>query len=293
MLSIHSRKSESFLSTGAPALPEKSSLRASRLLATLPQKLPQDRPVLTHAAPHLVYLSSEEDASSSADDLSDLDSFDSDSEESLDGQATHAEFARAVPVVFSGKPSMVNLTSRSGSLASLRTSDDGLRANLTEPTLGRMRSTSSAASSLNHPPRSSSMITGLEKRRPKFLHVDPFAAGKDKGDDESLKTPKTPTAMFSRAFNNLVKKRSRPSLNTAFREAEVTPMEQVGEEAIEEASEEPSPTTIPAGPVRYQDIMSAAKKNAQQAIPASPSSPNSAKDRMRSFSLARRMSVRV
>lgn len=305
MLSIHSTKSESFVSAGgAPALPAKSALRASRLLATMPQKLPQDRPVLTHAAPHLVYLSSEEDGSSSADDLSDLESFDSDSEESLDGYVAHGEFARAVSVIFSGKPSMINLTGRSASLASFRRpSDDGaLRSTLTEPMLGRIRSasstTSSLASSLNHPPRSSSINTAsLDKRRPKFLHVDPFAASKtDKDDSDSLRTPKTPTAMFSRAFSNLVKKRSRPTLSPATRDNELTHMEQVGEEALEELREEPSsPRSTPAGPVKYQDIMAAAKKNAQHSTPApaTPTSPNSAKNGLRSFSLSRRMSVRA
>lgn len=301
MLSIHSTKSESFVtgpsSAGAPALPMKSALRASRLLATLPQKLSDDRPVLTPAAPHLMYLSSEEDGSSSADDLSDLDSFDSDSEESLDGHAYHAgEFARAVSVVFSGKPSVINLTSRSGSLASLRnkSEDPALRTTATAPTLGRTRSTSSVASSLRHPPRSSSMNTNMDKRRPKFLHVDPFAPPKE--DSESIKAPKTPTAMFSRAFNNLVKKRSRTALNSA-RDNEVVPMELVGEEIMEEVPEEPvSPKTVAAGPVKYQDIMAAAKKNAQSPTaqsPPTPTSPNSAKNGIRGFSLSRRMSVRV
>lgn len=306
MLSIHSTKSESFVS-GAPALPEKSALRASRLLATLPQKLPQDRPVLTHAAPHLVYLSSEEDTSSSADDLSDLDSFDSDSEESLDGHGRHGEFARVVSVVFYGKPSMVNLSSRSASLASLpRPSvDTALRTTVTEPVLTRISSTSSVSSNLlRHPPRSSSRTTtaNLEKRRPRVLLLDPFTAGKDKDDADSLKTPKTPSAMFSRAFNTLKKKRSRGSLAAAARGDEVVPMEQVGEEKTEEVvQEEPaSPKWTPAAaPVKYQDILAAAKKNSLKPAsspaptPATPTSPNSAKNGLRSFSLSRRMSVRV
>ncbi|OAQ97589.1 hypothetical protein LLEC1_03519 [Akanthomyces lecanii] len=281
MLSIHSTKSESFVSASAPALPAKSALRASRLLATMPQKPPQDRPVLTHAAPHLVYLSSEEDGSSSADDLSDLESFDSDSEESLDGCVAHGEFARAVSVIFSGKPSMINLTGRSASLASFRSpSDDGtLRGTLTEPVLGRIRSAS------------------LDKRRPKFLHVDPFAASKaDKDDNDSLRASKTPTAMFSRAFSNLVKKRSRPVLSPATRDNELVHMEQVGEEALEELHEEKeSPKSTSAGPVKYQDIMAAAKKNVQPSAPApaTPTSPNSTRNGLRSFSLGRRMSVRA
>ncbi|KAM3556783.1 hypothetical protein MY1884_004880 [Beauveria asiatica] len=304
MLSIHSSKSEPFASAGlgAPALPQKSALRASRLLATLPQKLPEDRTVLTHAAPHLIYLSSEEDGLSSADDLSDLDSFDSDSEESLNGCVTHGEFARVVSVIFSGKPSVINLTGRSTSLTSLRrrpSDDAALRPTSTAPSLGRIRSsssTSSATSSLNHPPRSSSIITSIDKRRPKFLHVDPFAAGKsDRDDTDSLKTPKTPTAMFSRAFSSLVKKRSRPSLSTVPRENELVHMEQVGEEATEELVEDESTWPKSGGPSKYHNIMTTAKKNAQQVAPASttPTSPNSAKNGLRSFSLSRRMSIRI
>lgn len=300
MLSIHSAKRESFVCTGsgAPALPEKSALRASRLLATMPQKLPQDRTVLTHAAPHLVYLSSEEDGSSSADDLSDLDSFDSDSEDSLDGYIAHSEFARAVSVIFSGKPSMINLTGRSASLASFRppSDDAALRSTSTEPVLSRIRSSSSATSSLNHPPRSSSINTNLDKRRPKFLHVDPFAVSKaDKEETDSLKAPKTPTAMFSRAFSSLVKKRSRPTLSPVTRDNEVDHMEQVGEETTEELpGESCSPRSMSVGAVKYHDIMGAAKKNAQQTAPApaTPTSPNSTKNGIRTFSLGRRMSIR-
>ncbi|PMB67789.1 hypothetical protein BM221_005960 [Beauveria bassiana] len=300
MLSIHSTKSEPFASAGlaAPALPQKSALRASRLLATLPQKLPEDRTVLTHAAPHLVYLSSEEDGSSSADDLSDLDSFDSDSEESLDGRVTHGEFARVVSVIFSGKPSVINLTGRSTSLTSLRrrpSNDAALRPTSTVPSLGRMRSssssTSSATSSLEHPPRSSSIITSIDKRRPKFLHVDPFAAGKsDRDDTDSLKTPKTPTAMFSRAFNSL-----SPYPEQCPRENELVHMEQVGEEATEEQVEDESASPKSGGPSKYHNIMTTAKKNSQQVAPAptTPTSPNSAKNGLRSFSLGRRMSIRV
>ncbi|ATY66602.1 hypothetical protein A9K55_001056 [Cordyceps militaris] len=303
MLSIHSTKSEPFMSAAAPALPAKSALRASRLLATMPQKLPEDRAVLTHAAPHLVYLSSEEDGSSSADDLSDLDSFDSDSEESLDGYSTHGQFARAVSVIFSGKPSVVNLTGRSASLGSLRrpSNDAALRTTSTAPMLGRMRSTSSATSSttsLGHPPRSSSMTTSLEmeRRRPKFLHIDPFAASKtDKDETDSIKTPKTPTAMLSRAFSSLVKKRSRPTLTPVIHN-DFVHMEQVGE-APEELLDDRSvsPKSRHAGPPKYYDAMTAAKKNGQQTVtaPATPTSPGGARNGIRGFSLSRRMSVRA
>lgn len=309
MMSIHSTKSDPFaLSSTAPALPAKSSLRVSRLLATLPQKLSEDRPVLTHAAPHIVYLSSEEDASSSADDLSDVDGFESDSERrscSIDGRDSREDTARLVSVVFSGKPSMITLPSRSSTRSSLSSQDSQshFQRNCTEPTLGRKRSVSSTLSTSEHPPRSSSMITStFEKRRPKFLTVDPFAhkasdkEAKDTREADGNKTPKTPTAMFTRAFN-LVKKRSKPTLNGSMpREAEQ--MEQVGEE---NDSSEPAPEQRPATAhsqaqsVSYNDIMKAAKRNAQTAAtsPVSPVSPRTLKER-RTFSISQRMSsIRV
>lgn len=311
IMSIHSNKSDSYaLPSAAPALPAKSSLRVSRLLATLPQKAPEDRPVLKHAAPHIVYLSSEEDASSSADDLSDVDGFESDSElgkDSLDGRDSREDTARLVSVVFSGKPSMITLPSRSSTRSSLSSQDSQghFQRTCTDPTLGRKRSVSSTRSTLHHPPRSSSMITSaFEKRRPKFLTVDPFAhkatdkeaVSKDTKEADGNKTPKTPTAMFTRAFN-LVKKRSKPTLNGSMpREAEL--MEQVGEE---EESSEPAPEQRPATAhsqapsVSYNDIMKAAKRNAQNAAtspasPASPASPKAGKDR-RTFSISQRMST--
>ncbi len=305
MMSIHSSKSDTFaFSSTAPALPAKSSLRASRLLATLPQKLPEDRPVLTHAAPHIVYLSSEEDASSSAEDLSDFEGFESDSElgaESVDGRDSHEDTARLISVVFSGKPSMITLPSRSSTRSSLSSQDSQshFQRTSTEPALSRKRSISSTLSAFHHPPRSSSMITStFEKRRPKFLHVDPFAhksADKETKEPETQKTPKTPTAMFTRAFH-LVKKRSKPTLNASMpREAEH--MEQVGEEdESRESTIDQRPATAHAqvSSVSYNDIIKAAKKNAQVAAasPVTPTSPKSGKDR-RGFSISQRMSIRV
>ncbi|KAL1839354.1 hypothetical protein VTJ49DRAFT_1622 [Mycothermus thermophilus] len=108
-----------------PELPPKSSLRSSRVLADtngLKLDLTQSNP------PHDVYLSSEEDASSDADDFSDYsfdddDLLDDDSHESSSVEdpasptpsptrtkrRSYEVTARAVSVVFSGKPLMVDL----------------------------------------------------------------------------------------------------------------------------------------------------------------------------------------
>ncbi|KAF4120501.1 hypothetical protein GMORB2_2939 [Geosmithia morbida] len=114
----------------APAVPARSALRASRLVdskatAHLAGKIESSQPPLApSAAPHDVYLSSEEDASSSADDFSDYD-LDSDSDHQVaststvhdhdDSRHSHEVTARAVSIVFHGKPSLVNLPPRSAS----------------------------------------------------------------------------------------------------------------------------------------------------------------------------------
>jgi hypothetical protein len=107
------------IARAVPALPVKSAQRVSRFLdiQTLEIKKAdaESNPVISSTAPHDLYLSSEEDASSSADDFSDCGTL-SDSETSQKSPKSplrHAaqEFtAREITVVFKGKPSMVNLS---------------------------------------------------------------------------------------------------------------------------------------------------------------------------------------
>ena len=291
MLSIHSKESDSLM---APALPVKSAMRASRLLATLPDKLAEDRPVLTAAAPHILYLSSEEDASSSADEYSDFDDFDSDTESTGSKHSrkpSYEDTARIVSVIFSGKPSMITLAPRSKSTTTLQPRNASLHRTSTVPALWKERSNSTTSSGFPHPPRSSSMVT--EQKRSTFLRVDPFASKTDSDDVERPKTPKTPTAMFKRTLS-LVKKRSKPSLNHSFsmREGEVSRMEQVGEEDEDTASQTSESSKGTQESVSYHEIIKLAKKNAKSTPQSSgPQSPNSAKERI--FSMSKRMSVRV
>ena len=294
MLSIHSKESDSLM---APALPAKSAMRASRLLATLPDKLAEDRPVLTAAAPHILYLSSEEDASSSADEYSDFDDFDSDNESTSSKHSrkpSYEDTARIVSVIFSGKPSMITLAPRSNSTTTLQPRNTSLHRTSTVPALWKERSNSTTSSNgFPHPPRSSSMVTGTEQKRSTFLRVDPFASKPDSDDAERPKTPKTPTAMFRRTLS-LVKKRSKPSLNQSLsmREGEVSRMEQVGEEDEDIESQTSESSKGASESVSYHEIVKLAKKNAKSAPQsAPPQSPNSAKERI--FSMSRRMSVRV
>ena len=294
----------------APALPAKSALRASRLLASLQHKTSSDeRPILPHAAPHQVYLSSEEDASSSADDFSDFDDLDSDSEQSQKSsasRASHEVTARVVTVVFHGRPSIVELRRRastSGSTNSQRPTMSILRT-ATEPTLVRTRSISSSSSSssssaFHHPPRSSSMLpSGYERKRPTFLTIDPFAArAPDHDEQDSARTPKTPTAILKRTLS-LVRKRSRPTLNQPEappRESlssHLSPMALVGEES------EPDTPRVNKAPASYHDIMKSARRNAMastsRAETTSPVSPNTHMSRFRSgLSISRPRSIRT
>ncbi|KAJ9148267.1 hypothetical protein NKR23_g5039 [Pleurostoma richardsiae] len=212
-----------------PALPEKSSLRASRLLDDLVGlKLgtgidtAADR--LAQATPHDTYLSSEEDASSSADDFSDFD-YDSGSEGSLSptgSRRSHEDTARVVSVVFYGKPSIIDLPlgRRSASIDSMeqaRQSRQSSRSGTVSSAMSLMSgrpSTASTAATSEHtqyhtsyaqqqrrpqdlpqlPPRSSSVPMMLfpatrpqKQRKPLFLNIDPYANGSTYSLDAMLR----------------------------------------------------------------------------------------------------------
>ncbi|KAF5020933.1 hypothetical protein F66182_7038 [Fusarium sp. NRRL 66182] len=320
---------------GAPALPAKSSLRASRCLdGLLTHKLtPEGQAPFT--TPHDVYLSSEEDASSSADDFSDSE-FDSGSDESksLARRGSHEDTAKAVSVVYAGKPSVIELPRRSAtpsitSEASSRPSSrmstasrppSSLRRTSTLPVLDRRMSFyTSSTGAVMHPPRTSSIpTTRLEKSKPDFLSIDPFAAkAEPEVKEETLerpKTPKTPTGMFKRTLS-LVKKRSRPSLNTQFASSSkdnlslytpTLPMEQVREELVtdSEAKEQSAPKPILHKAPTYHEMaqrrMSSAPMSPMSPMslmsePASPMTPNSTRSRLRAglAAAARRRSVKV
>lgn len=253
--------------------------------------------MLPHAAPHQIYLSSEEDASSSADDFSD-------SEEELESDSQPSQrikdTARMVAVIFYGKPSIVTLSPRrsiSPSSSNGQQTGAGILRTLTEPALSRPRSVSSTSSTttLNHPPRSSSMMTaGFGKKRPGFLHIDPHAKGND-ANHETARTPKTPTTMLRKTLN-LVKKRSKQNLHQS--ESLITPMEQVGE-VEEEEEDDPRESICLESPtlssVSHQDIVKGAKRNASLSVPRSEvSTPKSPKNRFRTgLSLTRQRSVRA
>ncbi|KAG5941517.1 hypothetical protein E4U53_007394 [Claviceps sorghi] len=303
------------VSDEAPMLPPRSARRVSRLTIPIPPKKTtnDEQPMLPHAAPHQMYLSSEEDASSSADDFSDfgeeLELDNETSEKTTERRISREDTARMVAVIFYGKPSIVTMSSRrsiSPSSSNGQQTGPTILRTSTEPILSRPHSvspTSSSTASFNLPPRSSSMLTAggggsgsgsdVTKKRPGFLQIDPYA----KEDDDlphSARTPKTPTAMFRKTLN-LVKKRSKPNLQQS--ENHISHMEQVGE--VEEENDprekicmEPQTPSLAS----YQDIMRNAKRNTLHP-PASRSEVatlKSPRNRFRSgLSLSRQRSVRA
>lgn len=281
----------------APVPPEKSALRASRMfhMDTKFQGSIQSTE-LSQATPHDVYLSSEEDASSSADefDFSDYD-WDSESEDPQSPRRTsHEDTARLVSVVFMGKPSLIHLPAsrRSGSPNSTESRRRASTVSSVTPSLHRS-ATESAASSIHHQSqRKSSLVSSLlSRKKPPFLQIDPYANGstyslditpkQEQEDNVAPKTPKTPTAMFKNMSRtlSLVRKRSRPLLNTN------VPMATAPGHPEDEQAESPAPvapartqteplsgmamSSLPPPNVTYEEIIRAAKKNSRMA-PAQP-----------------------
>jgi len=286
----------------APVLPQKSALRASRMfdMDTKFQATIQSTE-LSQATPHDIYLSSEEDASSSADEF-DFSDYDWDSE-SDDPQSprriSHEDTARVVSVVFHGKPCLIDLppSRRSVSPSSIEARRRASTLSSVTPSLHRSV-TESAASSVHQSPRKSSLVSSLlSRKKPPFLQIDPYANGstysldvtpKEHAEESVVpKTPKTPTAMLKNMSRtlSLVRKRSRPLLNTN------VPMAPAEEHPEDEHADTPARTpappprtqtepmsgmrssSLPSPTVTYQDIIKAAKKNSRMAPPQPSPTP--------------------
>ncbi|RYP08022.1 hypothetical protein DL764_002168 [Monosporascus ibericus] len=214
-----------------PALPERSTLRASRLLDNLKlNSIESARQSLNTSTSHDIYLSSEEDASSTTDDLSDYDfesecdsepQSNSNSDESTESSVRRRSrevTARAVSVIFVGRPSIVDLSSnRVSSFLEDSTSKPQ------EAILEKQQSID--VESLERPslpPRQDSLPSAkLRKQKPAFLDTDPFASGNysidaatQQQDEPVVRTPRTPTAVLQRFQKSLslVRKRSRHNL---------------------------------------------------------------------------------
>lgn len=280
-------------SVDAPELPRKSALRASRYLDNLGLQLGgsiESAVEPGQATPLDVYLSSEEDASSDADDFSDYD-YDSSNDDptSPTRRTSHEDTARVVSVVFSGKPLIIDLAlrRRSTSPNSIATRSS---ASLAQSPIERPETPASSVPSPVQAPRKL-LSDLLVRKRPTFLHIDPYANGSTYSLDAAPKqereaveerTPTMPTQLLkgmSKTFN-LVRKRSRPNLR-----AETQPMSSThtlstgGEDEASTGEAEVRRSTVvpPASPaVTYNDIMRAAKQNAILGAPVSPVSPATA-----------------
>ena len=230
------------ISIEPPALPEKSALRASRLLDSLKiNSIESARRSLTTS--HDAYLSSEEDASSIADDISDYD-FDSGSESNTEesepspaGRKSREASARAVSVIYIGKPCIVNLThSRSSSSSSVPSQSSSRATSTHEQSPVPTEPGTPDEFSHGNTQASRSTLALSEKSKPAFLDTDPFANRHYSVDvareqqqqqqrpqpqpqqepaDEVPRTPRTPTAAVLHRFQkslSLVRKRSRQNL---------------------------------------------------------------------------------
>ncbi|AEO56417.1 hypothetical protein MYCTH_2058513 [Thermothelomyces thermophilus ATCC 42464] len=208
-----------------PQLPPKSALRRSKVLGGLGLSLGGAGGAAAGlgqaTTPHDVYLSSEEDASSDADDFSDHD-YDYDYDSSVEdptsptrGLAHEGITARVVSVVFSGKPSIVDLpVSRrrplsGSSLATTRTrSSSDSSAAVRRSTAASTTTTTTTSTTIttttshtaedrpispvstvssrhsrlskdgaSHNRRGSLLSEVLVKKKPPFLSIDPYANG--------------------------------------------------------------------------------------------------------------------
>lgn len=298
----------------APVLPPKSALRASRLLVGL-KISPSAEPLEFSQTHHEEYLSSEEDASSTSGDFSDFE-YDSSSDDvpsPTEECSKHEVTARVVSVIFSGKPSVVDVPQirRSISPNSIErpSSMSGLseRASYSHGAKSRRTSVSTTASSRSSrsphssrrplPPRSSSMQppTDAMKAKLDFLRIDPYANGsayslgpspsessqpveiRSAEELDRPKTPKSPGNMFrgvARAMS-LMKRRSVPRLNQAY----LTPD---GDAPSQPSSPTPAsiPEETPEEPKNQQSLQQEEQQQEQQepevetaAIPPPPHRP--------------------
>jgi hypothetical protein len=215
--SILSDNEDSVVSAMAtPELPTKSAMRVTRLLTGLSHKLDtQQRPVLPQAAPHDLYLSSEEDASSSAEDGSEY-LFDSDDESSSvsSEHSFHQDTARAVEVVFSGKPSMISLPPRETKPETWSTRRHTHSPGSFAKRISIMTATSSVVSITSPTRPRSTMLASPDKAKPHFLESDPYPSASEYIPKQESMLRKTFKLVKQRSQSRLshVAARSRDSL---------------------------------------------------------------------------------
>ncbi|MBE3048113.1 hypothetical protein IMZ48_37535 [Candidatus Bathyarchaeota archaeon] len=299
-----------------PALPRRSTLRASMLLDSMPLKLQDaDQPSLARA-PHELYLSSEEDASSSAGDFSEYGDED---DEEAEGAArkSYEDVARAVPVVFAGKPTVVTVRPRprrSSTMPlpfSFPRADKHLSA-MPLPRADKRSSTMplspadkrSSAMPLPRPRADTAEAPKRQNTQPAFLDTDPFHEPRE--------------SMLKRTMG-LVRKRSKPFLNMSMANASQPALgsnagnfstaslvsqspSSVSQSPVAEQEPRPRrgrapsmPPVNPDGaPVTYQDIMRSVRKNeSRSSVVGSPVLVPERRGILGGLGLGKRKSVRA
>ncbi|KAI8625381.1 hypothetical protein F5Y19DRAFT_269104 [Xylariaceae sp. FL1651] len=306
-----------------PVIPKRNTLRASRLLNSLKLNSIESATKSLNTT-HTVYLSSEEDASSSADDFSDYD-YESSSEESEKSHVRRKSqeiTARAVSVVFVGKPCVIDLSGRKSVSPARRPQSEFFGRSVSSSSF----ETDSLRSRPLHPPRKSSLvsISDLPKGSPSFLDHDPFSTTSYDGHESASmneptlssvpypRTPLTPTAAFQRIQKSisLVRKRSRPNLKAAVASnTSMINLPTLSTLTTQESIKKPdmassAPTTTPQSPVTYNAILRVARRNSivastavqsspAQSQPASPITPITAKRLLSGLNMNRRRSTRI
>ncbi|KAI0015363.1 hypothetical protein F4780DRAFT_87647 [Xylariomycetidae sp. FL0641] len=290
-----------------PTVPQRSSLRASKLLKSLRLDTIQSTTQSLNTTSHEMYLSSEEDASSFEDGFSsDYDYSSSDeSEQSPVRRKSHEDTARAVSVIYVGKPSIVNLAGsrHSTPAASKPRPQTSLFGRPSSATLARPSSASltSKSSRISLPPRQSSLPQQLASMSYEKLPTFPrerSPSGSKQYKLEGTKAEAQPGASprlsrspgaayqrFQRSIN-LVRKSSWSNLKAAAAEASPSPssgglaisipspatspipQEQASVGTPATVSSPISPAT-PRTPVTYNEILRVAKKNSSSPLIAS------------------------
>jgi hypothetical protein len=313
------------IARAVPALPVKSAQRVSRFLdiQTLEIKKAdaESNPVILSTAPHDLYLSSEEDASSSADDFSDCGSL-SDSETSQKSPKSplrHAaqEFtAREITVIFKGKPNMVNLGRQMPTAPPPKSSArpgveaPRLRRTPTDSALPRQAALNAQAAAKQA--RYSMYVAQHDTDAPtsshRFLDMDPFPTAPETRRRDSLQSSRTASqdslrrSATTRSRSKSASRDSVRSSSPSTRSLRSVSSLAFGEEKsqalthIQEESSRPAPvksyTAPPSGELRPKSKRLSMYEAPSVFANASPSSPPSsqggAMSRLRAGRLFRR-----
>ncbi|TRX95386.1 hypothetical protein FHL15_003717 [Xylaria flabelliformis] len=307
-----------------PAIPKRNTLRTSRLLDSLRLNSIESATKSLNTTQN-VYLSSEEDASSSADEYSDSDyeTSNEEPEKSLVRRKSQEVTARAVSVVFVGKPSVVELANCRRPISPAKRPQSELFGRSVSSPFGM-------GSRPDYPPRKISLasISDLPKQSPSFLSQDPFSNSPYTRRESILRvetspaslyprTPMTPTGAFQRIQKtiSLARKRSRPNLKAAAESsASMSSLNLSNPNTSQECQASmnspdiASPLMTTQSPVTYNEILRVARRNSLAASavhsagaqtytthsqPASPITPVTAKRGLLSGLNNRRRSMRM